>query len=161
MSIFLQTLNGLVFTCNLVTNRKVIKCANIWVITIKFHSLITPFLHFCLLIDPLFCLIETCVILLCFLTDLAMSGGKGPIFLSRMAQSPPSTYSMTMQRCFLVSKEQYMETTKGLSVKHMISRSANTWSTCNEMTGKSNALRPLKQAQNFLNVHRRKNIKYT
>ena len=51
MSIFLQTLNGLVFTCNLVTNRKVIKCANIRVITIKFHSLITPFLHFCLPIN--------------------------------------------------------------------------------------------------------------
>ena len=58
-----------------------------------------------------------------------MSGGKGPMFLSKLAQSPPSTYSMTIQRCFLVSKLQYIETTKGLSVNDMISLSAKTWST--------------------------------
>ena len=35
-----------------------------------------------------------------------------------------------MQRCFLLSKLQYMETTKGLSVKVRMSLSANTCSTC-------------------------------
>lgn len=38
----------------------------------------------------------------------------------------PSTYSMTMQRCLLVSKEQNMETTKGFSAKVRMSRSTNT-----------------------------------
>ena len=60
-----------------------------------------------------------------------MSWGKGPMFLSRLAQSPPSTYSITMQRCFLLSKLQYMETTNGLSVKVRMSLSANTCSTWN------------------------------
>ena len=35
------------------------------------------------------------------------------MFLSRLAQSPPSTYSITMHRCFRVSNEQYIETTMG------------------------------------------------
>ena len=61
---------------------------------------------------------------------LAISAGKGPMLFRRLAQSPPSTYSMTMQRCFLDSKLQYMDTTKGLSVKDMMSRSAKTCSTC-------------------------------
>ena len=42
------------------------------------------------------------------------------MFFKRLAQSPPSTYSITIQRCFLDSKLQYMETTKGLSVKDMM-----------------------------------------
>ena len=60
---------------------------------------------------------------------LAMSAGKGPMLLRRLAQSPPSTYSITMHRCFRDSKLQYMETTKGLSVNDIMSRSANTCST--------------------------------
>lgn len=38
----------------------------------------------------------------------------------------PSTYSMTMQRCRLVSKEQNMLTTKGFSANVRMSRSTNT-----------------------------------
>ncbi len=38
----------------------------------------------------------------------------------------PSTYSMTMQRCRRVSKEQYMLTTKGFSANVRMSRSTNT-----------------------------------
>ena len=49
--------------------------------------------------------------------------GPRPMFLSKLAQSPPSTYSITMHRCFLLSKLQYIETTKGLSVKVKMSLS--------------------------------------
>ena len=51
------------------------------------------------------------------------------MFFKRLAQSPPSTYSITMQRCLRDSKLQYMETTKGLSVNDIMSLSANTCST--------------------------------
>ena len=68
------------------------------------------------------------------LSYLAISWGNGPMFFKRLAQSPPSTYSITMQRCFLLSKLQYMETTKGLSVKVRMSLSANTWSIYKETT---------------------------
>ena len=48
-------------------------------------------------------------------------GGRAPMFLS-LAQSLPSTYSSTRHRCLLLSKLQYIETTKGLSVlgKHLL-----------------------------------------
>ncbi len=62
---------------------------------------------------------------------LAISWGKGPMFLRSLAQSLPSTYSITMHRCLLLSKLQYIETTKGLSVKVRMSLSANTCSTWN------------------------------
>ena len=53
----------------------------------------------------------------------------GGVTFKRVAQSPPSTYSMTMHRCFLVSKLHWSDTTNGLSVKHNMSRSANACST--------------------------------
>lgn len=57
---------------------------------------------------------------------LAKSMGKGPIFLRSEAQSPPSTYSITIHRCFLVSKLHHIPTTNGFSANVKMSLSANT-----------------------------------
>ena len=49
-------------------------------------------------------------------------GGRAPMFLRSLAQFLPSTYSITMYRCLLLSKLQYIETTKELSMlgKHLL-----------------------------------------
>lgn len=57
---------------------------------------------------------------------LAKSIGRGPIFLRSEAQSPPSTYSITIHRCFLVSKLHHIPTTNGFSANVKMSLSANT-----------------------------------
>lgn len=66
---------------------------------------------------------------LCFY--LAKSIGRGPIFFSKDAQSPPSTYSITMHKCFFVSKLHHMPTTNGFSANVKMSLSANTCWTLN------------------------------
>lgn len=48
------------------------------------------------------------------------------VYVYEFQQGWPSTYSMTMQRCLFVSKEQNIETTKGFSAKVRMSRSTNT-----------------------------------
>lgn len=64
---------------------------------------------------------------------LARSMGSGPLFFKSDAQSPPSTYSNTIQRCFFVSKLHHIPTTNGFSAKVRMSLSANTcctWFLC-------------------------------
>ena len=83
---------------------------------------------------------------------LAKSMGRGPIFLSSEAQSPPSTYSITIHRCFFVSKLHHIPTTNGFSANVKMSLSANTC--CTLGTGQPNIRLLDKLSKFFVEINR-------